>query len=41
MSNYALDAVGRYKSNQKFYTFSLVVLLLLSLIANGDVYVLA
>ena len=33
MSNYALDAVGRYKSNQKFYTFSLVVLLLLSLIA--------
>ena len=33
MSNYALDAVGRYKSNQKFYTFSLVVLLLLSLTA--------
>ena len=32
MSNYALDAVGRYKSNQKFYTFSLVVLLLPPLI---------
>ena len=32
MSNYALDAVGRYKSNQKFYTFSLAVLLLPPLI---------
>lgn len=39
MSNYALDAVGRYKSNQKFYTFSLVVLLLLSLIAIFGFYV--
>lgn len=38
MSNYALDAVGRYKSNQKFYTFSLVVLLLLSLIAIFGFY---
>ena len=39
MSNYALDAVGRYKSNQKFYTLSLVVLLLLSLIAIFGFYV--
>ncbi len=39
MSNYALDTVGRYKSNQKFYTFSLVVLLLLSLIAIFGFYV--
>ena len=39
MSNYALEAVGRYKSNQKFYTFSLVVLLLLSLIAIFGFYV--
>lgn len=39
MSNYALDAVGRYKSNQKFYTFSLVVLLLLSLIAIFGFYI--
>ena len=38
MSNYALEAVGRYKSNQKFYTFSLVVLLLLSLIAIFGFY---
>lgn len=38
MSNYALDAVGRYKSNQKFYTFSLVVLLLLPLIVIIDFY---
>lgn len=38
MSNYALDAVGRYKSNQKFYTLSLVVLLLLSLIAIFGFY---
>ena len=39
MSNYALEAVGRYKSNQKFYTLSLVVLLLLSLIAIFGFYV--
>lgn len=39
MSNYALDAVGRYKSNQKFYTFSLVVLLLLSVSAIFGFYV--
>lgn len=32
MSNYALDAVGRYKSNQKVYLLCLVCLLLLPLV---------
>lgn len=39
MSNYALGAVGRYKSNQKFYTFSLVVLLLPPLIVIIGFYI--
>lgn len=39
MSNYATDAVSRYKSNQKVYTFSLVVLLLLPPIAVFSSYI--